>query len=443
MCHIFKLSIIPVFVIFICTIFCGPVFADNSTSADNKLTLSEAIEIAISDNFVIREAVENKKRAVMTKQSAFKDFFPKASARYSYTRLKETPFGVFGTNKIDVSDKDNYHWDVTVTQPVFTGFAISSKYNMAKLGIETKKTEKELTTLDIVKMVKTAYYNILLAKKIYLVADESVNNLQSHKNNSEKFFNQGMIPYNDLLRAQVGLADSIQNREKARARVKMAVSALNTLLEIDINKNTQVEDIVEPQNLSYDLSDLIKKAVNNRSELKLLHLAIANIDNNIKIIQSSRYPQVSMMASYEQNGDNPGTTNNDFSNRFNTSLTLAASWSFFEWGKTKTDTSGYRHYKRSLFARLKTVEGNIRMETKNAFLNLMVAKKNINTSKVSLSQAKENWRITNLQYKQQIATSTDVLDARTFLTSAETNYYSALYGHMISLAELQRAVGEK
>ena len=83
------------------------------------------------------------------------------------------------------------------------------------------------------------------------------------------------------------------------------------------------------------------------------------------------------------------------------------------------------------------------METKNAFLNLMVAKKNINTSKVSLSQAKENWRITNLQYKQQIATSTDVLDARTFLTSAETNYYSALYGHMISLAELQRAVGEK
>ncbi|MCD4778353.1 MAG: hypothetical protein K8R12_05220 [Desulfobacterales bacterium] len=40
-----------------------------------------------------------------------------------------------------------------------------------------------------------------------------------------------------------------------------------------------------------------------------------------------------------------------------------------------------------------------------------------------------------------MTTSTEVLDARTFLTRAETNYYSALYGYMISLAELERAVG--
>jgi len=66
----------------------------------------------------------------------------------------------------------------------------------------------------------------------------------------------------------------------------------------------------------------------------------------------------------------------------------------------------------------------------------------IQTAQKSLVQAKENWRITNLQYQQQMTTSTEVLDARTFLTQAETNYYGALYGYMISLAELERAVGE-
>jgi len=80
---------------------------------------------------------------------------------------------------------------------------------------------------------------------------------------------------------------------------------------------------------------------------------------------------------------------------------------------------------------------------KSAFVNLKVAEKNIQTAKESLTHAKENLRITNLQYQQQITTSTEVLDARTFLTQAETNYYSALYGYMMSMAELERAIGRK
>jgi outer membrane protein TolC len=75
-------------------------------------------------------------------------------------------------------------------------------------------------------------------------------------------------------------------------------------------------------------------------------------------------------------------------------------------------------------------------------LDLQVSRKNIRTAKESLGQAKENYRITNLQYQQQITTSTEVLDARTFLSQAETNYYGALYGYMISEAELERAMGK-
>jgi len=72
-----------------------------------------------------------------------------------------------------------------------------------------------------------------------------------------------------------------------------------------------------------------------------------------------------------------------------------------------------------------------------------VANKNIATAGQALVQARENWRISNLQYRQQIATSSEVLDARTFLTQADTNYYNALYGYMIFLSKLERSVGRK
>ncbi len=83
----------------------------------------------------------------------------------------------------------------------------------------------------------------------------------------------------------------------------------------------------------------------------------------------------------------------------------------------------------------------IRQEVRNTGLDCEVAKKNIATASKALDQAQENWRITNVQYQQQVATSTDVLDARTFLTQADTNYYNSVYGYLSAVAELNRVVG--
>ena len=42
-----------------------------------------------------------------------------------------------------------------------------------------------------------------------------------------------------------------------------------------------------------------------------------------------------------------------------------------------------------------------------------------------------------------MTTVTEVLDARTFLTQAEANYYGALYGWYTARAELERALGQR
>jgi outer membrane protein TolC len=76
-------------------------------------------------------------------------------------------------------------------------------------------------------------------------------------------------------------------------------------------------------------------------------------------------------------------------------------------------------------------------------LDCQVTFKNIKTAEKALDQARENFRITNLQYQQQAATSTDVLDANSFLTQADTNYYSAVYSYLDANAALERAIGKQ
>lgn len=410
--------------------------------AITSLSLSEAVDLALNNNSLIKEAAEKTNSAIQEKNSSRADFFPKVSAGWSYTSMKDSPFSNFMDQTFNVSHDTLYHWDITVTQALSHLYPLWNRFKIMDIGVDIKNLEQDLTALEIVKNVKTAYFNLLLTKKLSIVTKEVVNNLRSHLNNAEKFSQEGMIPYNDLLKAEVALSDAIQRYEKAQADAVNATAGLNILLELDINNNTIVDDITVVPSSGFTLSELFDISLNNRPELKLLNLATEQVTRGITIAKFRYYPQVALVGRYERNGDDFRATNNDYGNHHNSMMVIQADWQIFEWGKTRADVSKLHSDKRSLLEKIKGLKNSILLETKSAYLNLNVSEKNIKTAQESLGQARENWRITSVQYNQHISTSTDVLDARTFLTQAETNYYIALYGYMISLAELERAVGK-
>ena len=60
---------------------------------------------------------------------------------------------------------------------------------------------------------------------------------------------------------------------------------------------------------------------------------------------------------------------------------------------------------------------------------------------IATLQADENYRITDEQFKESIATSQEVLDAQTGQSRAQVNYYEALNSYNIAIARLERAMG--
>jgi outer membrane protein TolC len=87
-------------------------------------------------------------------------------------------------------------------------------------------------------------------------------------------------------------------------------------------------------------------------------------------------------------------------------------------------------------------EENLSLEVKRAYLKTAETEKNVGTAEKSIEQARENLRINQERYKEQVATTTDVLDAQTLLARAMTNYYNALYDFKIAKASLLRAMGQ-
>lgn len=408
-----------------------------------RFSVDEAVQKALHRNPSIREAAVNMAAADMSVKSARADLLPKISAGYGYTALKENPILKTAAGESQIAHRKQYRWNVSLVQPLFAGFALSSRYDIARLDAVSKTLEKEQIILDLTRNVRSACYNLLLAKKLLRVSNDEVKTLTAHKRDAELFFSQGLIPPNDRLKAEVALSNALQEQERAKASVRKAMIRTNRLLDRPLESALVIEDVAKPVQESYDLATLSEKALKDRPILRLIDISMEQLGLVKKTKQSAWYPQISLVGSYEKSGDNPGASNNEYSNSDGSFVGLQVEWAFWQSGKIRAELNRTRCQMKALEARIENLKAQVLEEVRYALLDTRVARTNITTAENALIQAQENWRITNLQYQQQVSTSTDVLDARSFLTQADTNYYRAVFGYLDAMAVLERAFGKK
>ncbi len=412
--------------------------------AKRVYTLEQAVNEAISNNYLIKAAIESRKAAIEGLKSAKANMLPVVKFSYNYTRLKDYPYSIMGGGyKIKMGHRNNVKWDLTIAEPIFTGYALTIQKELAALGVDISDVQQKQAVLDVAENVKMAYFNILLAKKALMVAEQNVKALGSHVRDAEKFYKAGLIPYNDLLKSRVALAAAKQKEVAARNNLRLAISAFNIALGKKIEADTDVVDVGVFKPVHYSLERLFSIALRKRPEIEALRLQLKSAFLGARLAKSSYYPQISLFATYQQSGKDLLANNNDFTNNHNAMVGININWEIFHFGKSYHDVESQYHKAFALREKIKSIEDNIKLDVKKAYLDLNTAIRNIKTAEVALKQAKENYRITNLRYKQQMTTSTEVLDARTYLTQAQTNYYSALYGYYMALARLKRALGER
>jgi outer membrane protein TolC len=429
------------------TCFALPDFA----VAQELLTLDESIDIALKNSFIIHSAKEGVKAATAQRREALTGFLPKFNTSYNYTRLNEAPFSRFiglpapfsalnGT-EIPVGTKDNYNWAIEARQPLFTGGGLIANYQASKIGEDAARIEETARYQDIVQDVKVAYYNILRAKKIVNAAMQSVEMLTAHRNVAEDYFKVGMIPKNDLLHAEVELANGKQALVKAQNAVELAYVRFNTVLKRKIFAPVEIADSLGYQPFDQPLEECLAVAVKNRPELKIYRLKAEQAGKMVRLAQSEYFPTLNLVGNYTRFGDNPSLSGSDFKDAENWYLMGVASWNFWEWGKTKFRVDAGRAREIQALDAVKELNDQMALEIKNAYLNLQEAEKQIAVSQKVIEQAEENFRIAEERFKERVATSTEVLDALTLLTRAKSEYVTSLGDFNISYAKLQRAMG--
>ena len=423
----------------------GLAFAQDVTE---KLDLTQTIQAAIKANLGLKQAEAEVQAAQATKNARTTEFLPTLRTRYFYIRRDkptQQTLGVAGGGAADVliNPEDEYNFVTSFTQPIFTGFALINQYKIASLGLDIAEIRQKLTRQDIILDAKNAYFSILKTQKLVDVARITVKQITAQKEVAENMYQVGMSPLNDLLQSQVQLANAKQRLITAQNNLAIAIAQFNTLLIRPVNAPVAIVDVLDYKPFEYDIDYCLAQAAKNRLELQVADLEVQISQKDYSLSKRDYYPTVNLEGNYYKRGTDwdvnggEGVADNEFWD-----IRATATWDFWEWGRT---TYGVREKLQRLSQvkyRREQIHVDINQEVKQASLRTNESEQNIVTIEKAIEQAKENLRITEERYKEQVSTITDVLVAQTLFTETMTNYYNALYDYKIAKAVLYRAIGQ-
>jgi outer membrane protein TolC len=407
------------------------------------LTLEESIKIAMERSLTLHSAVIGVVGSEFRRKEAITNFLPLWTGQYGYTRYN-TPVNigvVEAAGSGGAGERGIFNFGTTLNQPVFTGGGNLATYRSAKLGVDLSKASVETAKIDLVQQVRVGYFNILRAEKFADVASQQVKNFEAQLEVTKAFFDVGIVPKNDVLQAEVQLANAKQSAVKAANEVATAKSSFNILLRREINTPLEVVDILDYKAFPLSFEQCLEEALRLRPEIKAAQINIDQTKEAVKIARSGYFPTINLLGNYSRFSDDPDLSGGfKFGDRW--TIQALATFTLWNWGNTAFKV-GETKVKVVQAENSKTqLTESVTLEVKDDYLNMLVAEKNISTAEKSIEQAKENLRMFEERYRYQVATQTDVLNAVTLLAQARVNYYGALSDFNIAKAQLERSMGK-
>ena len=319
-------------------------------------------------------------------------------------------------------------------QTIFDFWGTPSRYQAAVLGKSASLLDTAKTQDDIFLNVSQGYFRTLRAQKLEVVAQQDVADLQAHLKIAKDQYEFGVVTYNDVLQAEVSLADAQQRLIVAKTDVIDIRSALNKVLAIPVSTPTVLKDEKLETRLG-GLEEATDTALKQRSDLKASTDRIAQQEKVVTQTRAQFFPRI-----YAQAGQT-WQQNQFLLHDTQWYGIFGMQWTLFSGLDTKAQLAQTKLKVNQLQEQHKDLDEQVRLDVQNAYLRVKQTADQIRTTEKAVTQAEENLRLNEERYKEQVGTATDVIDAETLLTRTRVNYYTALYDHQMAKAELLWSMG--
>jgi outer membrane protein TolC len=331
----------------------------------------------------------------------------------------------------------NFRTGLVMRQPLFQAGEAYLGYKQAHLEREMAAAYILSSRQQLLFQVTQAYFGMHLAQANLAVVQQAKKSALEDLHIAQTRFKAGTVVHSDVLSAEVHLAKLIQEEMTAASQVKIAQSALGTVLGLpEVGERPLAPAPKEPAPLPSRLDDLKQTAQEKRPDLKQLELTARVAQEESNKARLNYLPRLHVVAEYDVDQRRLfGSSADSYTvmallnfNLFNGLADLARV------RETKAKESQARDLKRDL-------EDRVRHQVTESIQNLKTAHERLKVARAAAAQAREGLRLISLRYQSGLTILVDLLGAEDALKNAELSQVAALFDTYLAQAGLDLALG--
>ncbi|MCH7879143.1 MAG: TolC family protein, partial [candidate division Zixibacteria bacterium] len=266
------------------------------------LTVEQAVERAMTHNPSLRISKElYTERRAASWQAATRRL-PRLDFRGNFVRFDP---GFFPEQAQFISNA-RLSGQLRASHTVISGGEVQGQSKSASSLARVAKFDHESNILNTAQIVRTAFFDALLARRLVEVASEAVSINEEEVRRSKVQFEIGEAAKINVLRAEVQLANSIPELSRAQHNHRLAKAFLANLIGYDIDpSDLEANSLVLEGTLDSDrrlalppLGRLIGAALDNRAELQSARHATNAARGEAKASWASVLPRLDVYGAY-------------------------------------------------------------------------------------------------------------------------------------------------
>jgi len=399
-----------------------PAAADNG-AAVQRVSFADAIRAALARGREARMAEQDVRIAEQGRARAGARYLPRVDAGADYTVLSEPPSIILQGREVQTMDRNVTRARATAAQTIYDFGKTSSRVSQAEARIDTTAGQSEATRSRLAMDAIAAFLSAKRAEELMSVAEESLATARDYRKVANDQYELGVVAKNDVLAADVQVANAEAALIAAENQVELTRSRLALRMGYPGDRTVLpgAEEVPVPAEPVPSQEDSLNAAMEKRPEIRAQTAFVRDGEASADSARAEYAPTLFGQGgySYETNSFNP------FKSVF--SLVVGGTVNLFAGGG---DAAARREALLTVDRRkesLALLRDEIALGVKSAHLATIEADKRKAVAGTAVARAEENLRIQNDRYKEGLAISTEVLDAQTLLTRAKVDLRNAAF----------------
>lgn len=412
-------------------------------SAQELLTVEDAVKIALENNYEIRISKNDLKIDQQNVNLANAGILPRVDASvtdsHSIQDISQTRADG-AKNSVQGGKNQSLNYGVNLDWTVFDGFRMFARYDQLKELEKLGDAELKLTILNKISDVMNTYYNLVQQQQQLAALDSTIVISKQRVDLAQNRFTIGKAAKLEVLNAQVDLntdQTSLLRQKELYANTK---TLLNEIMARDVKTDFRVtsETNVDSTLLLPDLTTLAEKQ-NPQLLAQAINRRIAEL--NLKQVRSARYPTVRINTGYNwmESKSSLGFTSESYAK----GLT-------YGFGATINVFNGFLQKRNERIAKLQIDNSKIAIEQQTQVLNSQLTSAYqtylTNIQLIELEDknediARQNLDITLEKYRIGTINTLEYRTAQLNFLNAQVRYSDAVYQAKLSEIALKELAG--